>query len=136
MPRKSYHMKIEAGKLYRTRDGNKAMILATDVPDPRYPVQGYVRLPDAVDGSPRCYPMSWDADGFYLQGGGSTGSHGCDLVEPWLELEAVRSPAVSGAYEVRPRAGGLRRARFYDQHPDPKRAANEELQRINNGYYN
>ena len=75
-------MKIEVGKFYRTRDGNKARIYVVDAPG-EYSVHG------AVDGG----IYSWTKYGKYNV---DAGDLNIDLVaeweEPHLRLKAWRSP--------------------------------------------
>ncbi len=65
-------MKIEVGKIYRTRDGRKATVYQRDCAA-RHPFGG------AIDGT----IQSWDEWGFYLE---TFSEHPSDLVAKWENL--------------------------------------------------
>lgn len=77
-------MKIEAGKYYRTRGGDKVFVGGFVLPSPArathsspYPVRGYIG-----SGDEEC----WTADGFYRQ---TKDPSFQDLVEEWREPRKV-----------------------------------------------
>jgi len=70
-------MQIEAGKTYRTRNGSKARILATDINNAHYPVCAAVTEVFGNE-SVRIYP----ADGRYFS---ICGESTFDLVSEWRE---------------------------------------------------
>jgi len=69
-------MIIEAGKFYRTRDGRKARIYATDGSG-RYPVHGN------LDGE----ALTWTSRGAFNEG--VEGESGRDLIAPWTDAPEV-----------------------------------------------
>lgn len=73
-------MKIEAGKFYKTRNGQKAYIYATNAPDSERPIHGYVVW---SDGEIRLY--SWTALGGFWDNGDKPGKYGPDLISEWVE---------------------------------------------------
>ena len=70
-------MKIEAGKKYRTRDGQTAHILTVDAPGEK-PVIGYV-----IDSEGYTNPWIWSAGGGFL----GVGKSGLDLIAELREKE-------------------------------------------------
>lgn len=77
-------MEIKIGE-YKTRSGNKAVVLATGAPGP-YPIVGYV----VGDDSEYSEPTAWDPEGHYYH---TKSSSPQDLVEVWHEPKTVTGTA-------------------------------------------
>jgi hypothetical protein len=74
-------MKIEAGKEYRTRDGRKARVYATDGISP-YVVHGAIQTPQGWS------LQSWITNGA-KRSDGLAGTYMSDLVSEWVNLPEV-----------------------------------------------
>jgi hypothetical protein len=79
LPLKKKPLKIEPGKLYRTRDGRKARIYATDAGGD-YPVHGATLESDIEQ--PYWDAHSWTAEGRLID---TPGKEDADIVAEWIE---------------------------------------------------
>ena len=77
-------MKLEVGKFYKTREGNKAVIYAIHTEN----ANGYVALGAVFDAQSNWVPCSWTIDGHYHN---SRSALLADLVTEWVDPHPAES---------------------------------------------
>jgi hypothetical protein len=107
-------MEIKVGKLYKTRNGNKVVVYAVDVPNTVYPIHGFI----AYTSGPSPGPNSWTKTGQFDLHKETSDS---DIVAEWEEPKPRRIAYVSDNGVIRlivPEDG----AELLRQYPDYRRA--------------